>query len=267
MFVVKIGFIGLGQMARALAIGIRKSDESVALCGWDPNSASQSQILDVIPDFEFLASNQDVVDQANLVFLAVKPQMFPAVASILAVPKQVTLVSVMAGISVHQIATDLRTKSVLRVMPNTPCLIGQGALALAESQSVAAEVVDQVAGLLQGAGKVVRCQESQLNAVTGLSGSGPAFVLEFLSALIDGGVLAGLPREMATTLAEETILGSVRLKQETGKHPAELQDQVTSPGGTTIYGLQHLREKGGNAAIAGAVLAAKSRADELGNLN
>jgi pyrroline-5-carboxylate reductase len=153
---------------------------------------------------------------------------------------------------------------VIRVMPNTPCLVGQGVSVVCQTADVPAAAAARVRQLLAAVGRVHEADESQLNAVTGLSGSGPGFVALLVEALADGGVKAGLPRPLALALAIETLSGTGALLEQTGEHPAQIKDRVSSPGGTTIAGLAVLEQRGVRGALIDAVVAAANRAKELG---
>jgi len=164
------------------------------------------------------------------------------------------------------IASNVAAKiPVARIMPNTPALISKGMLALAVSPEVCEEKAAALEAMLKGAGTVDRVSENYFNAITGLSGSGPAFAFMFIEALADGGVLTGLPRDKALCYAAQTVLGSAAMVLETGKHPGELKDMVASPGGTTIAGIAALESGSFRAATIQAVEAAWKRANELGN--
>jgi pyrroline-5-carboxylate reductase len=153
---------------------------------------------------------------------------------------------------------------VARIMPNTPALVAKGMIALSASPELEAAALEELEGILSAAGLVDRVAESYLDAVTGLSGSGPAFVYMFIEALADGGVRAGLPRDKALRYASQTVLGAAAMLQETGRHPGELKDMVCSPGGTTIAGVAALERAGFRGAVLGAVEEAWRRALELG---
>jgi pyrroline-5-carboxylate reductase len=237
-------------------------------------------------------SNSDAVKEADFVFLAVKPQVLstvleeiaPVLRMRLADKFPATLVSMAAGWGIKRIqsilvpgsaakpaGTDLpRTNPVLapmpvvRIMPNTPALISQGVIAMAASPEVTEETLTTLEKILNAAGIVDRLDENYLDAVTGLSGSGPAFVYLFIEALADGGVQAGLPRDKALRYAAQTVLGAAAMVKETGKHPGELKDMVTSPGGTTIAGVAALENGAFRGAVINAVNAAYHRSKELG---
>jgi pyrroline-5-carboxylate reductase len=232
------------------------------------------------------ASNLEAAKSGDFVFLAVKPQILPTVlAEIapvirerLASRKPAVLVSMAAGWSIGNIqaivggsGTDVPAEHapvasvpVIRIMPNTPALISQGMIAIAASPGIPAEKYIELERILGAAGVVDRIEERYMDAVTGLSGSGPAFVYMFIEALADGGVQAGLPREKALRYAAQTVMGSAIMVQETGQHPGELKDQVCSPGGTTIAGVSALEAAGFRSAVIKAVEAAWRRSLELG---
>lgn len=226
----------------------------------------------------FYASNGEAVMRGDYVFLAVKPQVLaavlaetaPALRERLAAGRPPLLVSMAAGWSIEKIqaavggGADAVAVPVARIMPNTPALISRGMIALAASPEVPAEKIAGLETILSGAGVVERVAESYMDAVTGLSGSGPAFVYLFIEALADGGVKAGLPRDKALRFAAQTVLGSAAMVQETGRHPGELKDMVCSPGGTTIAGVSALENGAFRGAVINAVEAAWRRSTELG---
>jgi pyrroline-5-carboxylate reductase len=225
-------------------------------------------------------SNIEAAEEGGFIFLAVKPQVLAEVLAEIApfVQKRVekgrapVLVSMAAGWSIGKIqaaiaggaAMKVPHVPVVRIMPNTPALISKGLIALAASPEISAEKITELELMLKGAGIVDRIDEKYLNAVTGLSGSGPAFVYLFIDALADGGVLAGLPRDKALHYAAQTVFGSAAMVLESGKHPGELKDMVCSPGGTTITGLAALEAGGFRGTVMQAVESAWQRATELG---
>jgi len=202
------------------------------------------------------------------VLLAIKPQIFPRVAAEIApalkAESEQAIISIMAGISLAKIEEALGKIAAIRAMPNTPATVGAGMTAIAASEKAAARHRETAEKIFQAVGEVVEISENLMDAVTGLSGSGPAYVALFLESLADGGVAAGLPRAIASKLALQTVLGSAQLLQATQMHPALLKDRVTSPGGTTIAGISELENCGFRSALIAAVKAASDRARELG---
>jgi pyrroline-5-carboxylate reductase len=215
-----------------------------------------------------LSSNTEAVEKCGFVFLAVKPQVLPQVLAEIAPAVRKTkpvLVSMAAGWSIGKIQSAIGEKSpVVRIMPNTPALIGRGMIAMSSSPEVSAQSVQELEKILGKAGIVDCVDERCMDAVTGLSGSGPAFVYLFIEALADGGVRAGLPRDKALCYATQTVAGASAMVQETGKHPGELKDMVTSPGGTTIAGIAALEDGAFRSTVIKAVEAAWKRSTELG---
>ena len=213
------------------------------------------------------SSNTEALADADVVLLAVKPQVLPEVLADLSphLTADQLVISIVAGVSLRALADQCgEGRRLVRVMPNTPCLLGCGASAFALGDAASASDAEFVQRLLDTVGVAYQVPERLLDAVTGLSGSGPAYVFEVIEALSDGGVRVGLPRDIAATLAAQTVLGAARMVLETGEHPAALKDAVASPGGTTIAGLHELERGGLRAAIMNAVLAASQRSAELG---
>ncbi len=262
---MKIGFIGAGQMAQALARGFAHGWPDLEVIASDVDEQARQRFLAQVPRARTVTENRVLLPECPTLFLAVKPQAVDRVFRDLDLRRHGSvLVSMVAGLSVAKLKNLSGASQVLRIMPNTPALIQQGAIALARSDSVPPEIYQQVFRLLQSVGRVVEVEESQLDAVTGLAGSGPAFVLEFLEGLIDGGVKCGLPRTTATDLAVQTVLGTAAMLQSVATHPAQLRDQVTSPGGTTSFGLHVLHQAAFRGTVIAAVEAASERARALG---
>lgn len=211
-------------------------------------------------------SNREVASWGDCVVLAVKPQVIGEVLKGIADELTEALVlSIVAGVSISRVAQmcGQRTR-IIRAMPNMPALVQEGMTALAISDGVTEPEMELVRRIFESIGKVVSIEERLMDAVTGLSGSGPAYVFLAIEALSDGGVKMGLPRDIAGVLAAQTVMGAARMVLETGQHPASLKDRVASPGGTTIAGLHCLEQGGLRAALMNAVEAATKRSQELG---
>ncbi len=265
----KIGFIGAGRMATALARGVIASGfaKPAEIGASDPTELTRRQFEHAIEGAQSLTDNGQVAAEADCVVLAVKPQMMTeAVESIARKLNPKTLVvSIAAGVTIVRLAELLPAKTrIVRVMSNTPALIGRGASAFAVGSHATEADRAFVSDLFNGVGFCCEVPEYQLDAVTGLSGSGPAFVFTVIEALADGGVQCGLPLAIANRLATETVAGAAAMVSETGDHPATLRDAVASPGGTTIAGIAALEQHGLRAALMSAVEAATKRSKELG---
>ncbi len=266
---LKIGFLGAGKMATALAKGFVNAGlaRPQDLMASDPvEGARQSFGKEV--GAKVTASNGEIVQFAKVLVLAVKPDQVNGVLS--GIQKQFTeehlLISIAAGVPIARLAGTLALPKarVIRVMPNTPALVGASASAYALGEGARREDGELAKKLLSAVGVAFEVKESLLDAVTGLSGSGPAYVYMVIEALSDGGVAAGLPREVATRLAAQTVLGGAKMVLETGLHPGALKDMVTSPGGTTIEGLHELEKGGLRNALISAVRAATEKSRKLG---
>jgi pyrroline-5-carboxylate reductase len=267
-----IGFIGCGAMARALAGGLIEAGVGPGqIVASDPVAAARAQFESEI-GAKPSERNADVVGQADLVVLAVKPAAVgPVLASLKDLDESDRIrplwISIAAGVTLDQLHGHLPSGArIVRTMPNTPALVGAGATAYFPGPAVTPDDLEVTEAVLEAAGWCWRApSEDSLDAVTGLSGSGPAYVFLILEALADAGVRQGLPRDAAQALATRTVLGAARLALETGLHPAVLKDQVTSPGGTTIAGLEQLEAHGVRAALYDAVGAATDRSKALRN--
>ena len=217
-----------------------------------------------------LNTNIEAAQAGDFIFLAVKPQVLTQVLAEIAPcvkdrQNKPVIVSMAAGWHTGKIQSILGENTpVTRIMPNTPALIGKGMIALCASQEVPVQKIEELEELLGGAGIVDRIDEHYMDAVTGLSGSGPAFVYLFIEALADGAVRSGLPRDKALLYAAQTVTGAAAMVQETKKHPGELKDMVTSPGGTTIAGIAALEDGAFRSTVMKAVEAAWKRSKELG---
>jgi pyrroline-5-carboxylate reductase len=262
-----IAMIGGGRMASALAEGFCRAGllSPAAIVVHDPAAAAREALAARLPGVRFAATAAEAAASAPLVWLAVKPQQAAeACGGIAAVMEGRTLVSILAGLSTATLADLANTPRVIRVMPNTPCLVGKGVSVICRTAAVPADVAERVSDLLAAVGSVHDADESLMNAVTAVSGSGPGFLARIVEAIAAGGERAGLPRPLATALAVETLAGTGRLLEETGEDPAVIRERVSSPGGTTLAGLGVMAERGVAEALAAAVLAATARASELG---
>ena len=262
------GFIGSGKMATALIKGMIRAGLAApeTINASDPLEVAR-RVLQADAGVTLFDSNLEVARRSDVLVLAVKPQSMREVLHELRpeVTADHLVVSVAAGITIASIDEWLGARGrIVRVMPNTPALVGEGASAYTMGPRTISEDESLVKGCLESVGRAVRVPEPLLDAVTGLSGSGPAFVYVMIEALSDGGVRVGLPRDVATALAAQTVLGAAKMVLETGDHTGVLKDQVTSPGGTTIAGLHALERGGLRAALMDAVEAATRRSTELG---
>jgi len=261
-------FLGAGNMARALLRGAISHSALPAdrFGASDVNAAALQSLADELQIRSF-ADNAAAAAWGEVLVLAVKPQVLPAVLAQIAgqLKSDTLIVSIVAGVPIARISAALGGhRRIVRAMPNTPALVGAGATALAADPSVSAEEWERALALFRGTGLVVQVEEKLIDAVTGLSGSGPGYAFVAIEALSDAGVREGLPRDVATRLAAQTLLGAAKMVLETGTHPGALKDAVTSPGGTTIAGLAALEKAGLRAALQAAVEAATKRAKELG---
>ncbi len=264
----RIGFIGAGQMATALAQGLVRAGLASAgqLVASDPLLEARAR-FEQATGARVTADNVEVVASSDVLFLAVKPQQMSGVLRQLRghISPHTLVVSIAAGIRLAVLAEALGAGvRLVRVMPNTPCLVARGACAYCLGQHATPDDGRLVQQMLEAVGIAFQVEEKLLDAVTGLSGSGPAFVYVMIEALSDGGVRMGLPRSMATALAAQTVRGAAEMVLLGGEHPAVLKDRVASPGGTTIAGLQALEAGAVRAALMAAVEAATRRSVELG---
>ena len=265
----KIAFIGGGQMAEALIGGLLAGRLCPAESIWvtDPVAARGDHLKSQF-GVRVGSANREATAWANVVVLAVKPQTLPAVLSEVGpalAQSQSLVVSIVAGVTIKTIAEQMGgAMRVVRAMPNTPALVREGMTALALGSGVSEEDSRLARTVFEAVGRVVLVEERLMDAVTGLSGSGPAYVFLAIEALADGGVQMGLPRQTAELLAAQTVLGAAQLVLESGVHPAQLKDRVASPGGTTIAGLYQLEQGSFRATLMAAVEAATMRSKELG---
>ena len=263
-----IAMIGGGQMALALAEGFCRAGllQPTDITVHDPVPAARERLAGRVPGIHFADNGAAAAAAARIVFLAVKPQQASAACRefAAALAADAVVVSIVAGLTLHNLAELAGTPRIIRVMPNTPCLVGRGVSVVCRTPEVPAGDLARVLELLAAVGRVHEADETLMDAVTGLSGSGPGFVALLVEALADGGVKAGLPRSLALALATETLSGTAALLEQTGEHPAQIKDRVSSPGGTTIAGLAVLEQRGVRGALIDAVVTAAARARELG---
>jgi pyrroline-5-carboxylate reductase len=269
MLSITIGLVGAGRMATALARGFvnAKLLAPAAIVASDPLEAARNAFARDVPGAKVVGENGAVISAVNVVILAVKPQTMQQVLAELrgAIRGDALVVSIAAGVTLKALTAGLpRGQRIVRVMPNTPCLIARGVSGYSLGEHATAADAKLVADLLSAVGVAHQVPESQLDAVTGLSGSGPAFVYTMIEQLTAGGVEMGLPAELAADLAARTVAGAAEMVLATGETPAVLRDRVTSPGGTTLAGLTALANNGFNGAVVEAVRAATLRSAELG---
>jgi len=261
-----VGFIGGGQMSSALVKGMLAAG-LVSAGQVHCSDASEAQLGPLASlGIHTTTDNKALVSACKIVILAVKPHIVPIVLKEVSslVTKEHLIVSVAAGVTIASIAELLPEGTrVVRTMPNTPALAGAGATAFAPGPSATKEDSETVRALFQSVGVAHALPEKSLDAVTGVSGSGPAYVFAFIEAMADGGVRAGLPRDVAQSLAGQTVFGAAKLLMESGKHPGQLKDAVASPGGTTIAAIHELEKGGFRGIVMNAVVAAADRATAL----
>jgi pyrroline-5-carboxylate reductase len=261
----KLGVIGVGNMGTALIRGWLKSGLAKATEIFIADRAAE-RVQALHREFGLqTADNLQAAAKSDIVLLAVKPQVLPEVLAELGPQLDASrlVISIAAGIPLSLLADLLPNARLMRVMPNTPTLVQAGMAAVARGPRAEAADLELTCQLFDAVGRSVVVEEKLLDAVTGLSGSGPAYVFLFLEALADGGVKMGLPRQTALLLAAQTILGAASLFLETNEHPGSLKDMVTSPGGTTIAGLHALEQGGFRGLVMNAVEAATKRSSTL----
>ena len=263
---IAIGFLGAGNMAEAIIGGIIKKGlyHPSGISAYDISAQRMEHMLSRFGLVQ-AATPQDLAKDARIIMVALKPaQVVPALKPLKKELEGKLIISIAAGIPIRSIQSALgESARIVRVMPNTPALVLEGASAIAGSSTCTQEDMGIAWDIFSGIGICVELEEKQLDAVTGLSGSGPAYCFALIEAMADGGVRAGIPRPIAIRLAAATLKGSGAMVLETGKHPAELRDMVTSPGGTTAEGLAVLEGRGFRSAVSDAVWSAYKRAIEL----
>ena len=264
----RLTIIGAGAMGSAFAAGVISAGvlgkDDITLTDVDAAKLEKAKSdLGV----SVTSDNAAAVRGANVVLIAVKPGIVPEALEQIggALAKEQLVISIAAGVKLESIESQLpRDTKVIRAMPNTPCRIGAGAIGFARGKTAGDAEVAVAKRVFDAVGLSFEVPEKLLNAVTGLSGSGPAYIFVLIEALSDAGVRVGIPRDISTKLAAQTVMGAARMVIEENEHPARLKDQVTSPGGTTIAGIDALERAGFRSALIEAVKAATKRSEELG---
>lgn len=263
---MKLGFIGAGRMAEAILRGLisSKAFSKNSMIISDKDIARSKQISKKY-GVKAAEDNAQAVSASDVIILAVKPQSMHSVLSEIAgrVGSNQLVISIAAGITLKSLEKHLLKVPMVRVMPNNPCLIGEGISALCGGRYAQEKDMKTAEKIFSSVGDTIRVEEKYMNAVTGLSGSGPAFVYEAINALADGGIESGLPKDLSMELALKTALGSVKTVVKTKKTPEELKNMVASPGGTTVAGLRALDEGNFKGALKKAVIKASARAKEI----
>ena len=261
----KIGCIGIGNMGQAIISGISEFLPSVNIFIFDKDESKANTVAGKYKT-SIANSLEDIAKKCNIILIAVKPANVPEVLNIIkphCIEK--TIVSIAAGITIASIEETLGKKQkIIRVMPNTPSLVNEGMAVLAANDTTDTATLEDVQTIFSKLGKAIIMPEHYLDAVTGVSGSGPAYVFTFIQAMADGAVKMGLPRKESVILAAQTVLGAAKMVLMEEKNPIELRDQVTSPGGTTIEAIHILEDHGFAGTIMSAVEAATIKSHELG---
>lgn len=263
----KIGFIGAGNMAKAIINGILKSGKTTPdkICVFDIAPLNLNELSNAT-GVTASKSSTEVVQGSDIIFLAVKPHIIPVVLKEIApfIKKEHVVVSIAAGVSLTQLAEHAgHHVKIIRVMPNTPSMVNTGMASLTPNSLVESADLDIVKDIFNSIGESEVVPEMQIHAVTGISGSAPAYIYMLIEALSDAGVLGGLPRDQAYKFAAQTVMGSAKMVLETGIHPAQLKDMVCSPGGTTIEAVKTLEKNGFRSAIMEAVESCMKKSQQL----
>lgn len=264
---MNISFIGCGNMGSAMLRGmlLKKTVSAEQICVAEKSPDARARAEKEL-GVETTQDNRAAAARADILFLAVKPQVLPQVIEEIStsVGAETTVVSMAPGKTLQWLRGAFgRSVRLIRIMPNTPALAGEGMTALCPDESVGEEELRTVENLLRSFSRTAVVPESLMNVVTGVSGSSPAYVFLFIEALADAAVLGGMPRGQAYEFAAQTVLGSAKMVLETGKHPGELKDMVCSPGGTTIEAVRVLEEKGFRGAVIDATAACIEKAGKL----
>ncbi|HIJ87476.1 MAG TPA: pyrroline-5-carboxylate reductase [Desulfuromonadales bacterium] len=262
----KIAFIGGGNMAEAIIRGLLREDAGVGICVAEISPKRRDLLMTEFPRVRVVDDAAEAAQWGEVVILSIKPQQAEAALDLIepVITADKLIISIMAGIPSAKIEANLTAGCrVIRAMPNTPALIGAGATAVCCGRKATVDDLDCARQIFAMIGVAVAVEEKLMDAVTGLSGSGPAYVFTFIESLSDAGVKNGLPRDVATRLAAQTVLGAARMVVETGEHPTLLKEKVTSPGGTTIAGLHALEVGSFRGVVINAVEAACQKSKEL----
>lgn len=263
---MKIGFIGGGNMAEAIIKGVRGKGQGARkeILVSEPRD-DRRKYLEQTYGIKTTSSNKEVAGSCNIIILAVKPQQMETVLDEISpdITEDKTVVSIAAGITLSYLSSKLKTKKLIRVMPNTPALVQSGMTVMSLCECFDDRDISVVREIFMSIGELLVLPEKHMNAVTAVSGSGPAFFALFIEAIMEAGVRLGLSEDNASTLAVQTAIGTAKLL-ETGMPPSKLREMVTSPGGTTAAGLKMFEEKGLRDIVSDALQAAKKRAEELG---
>jgi len=264
-----VGFIGAGMMSSALMDGL-VSNEAVSSPKsiWCSDIMEKARITASEKGYHSTESSIEVCQNApDAIIIAVKPNIVQDVCNTIAsIDSNALIISIAAGVTLKSLESALPGRRVVRVMPNTPCLVGEAATGFSLGSRSNEDDRKVVQTIFSAVGLAMEVSEPLLDAVTGLSGSGPAYVFQFIEALSDGGVRSGLPRNVANQLAVQTVKGAAEMVLQTGKHPGLLKDGVTSPGGTTIAGVEALEKGGFRATTISAVTAATKRSMQMGKI-
>lgn len=264
---MKVGIIGLGRMGRCLVQGLKESGVPAKQIFFTTRHDETARRVETEIGITRAKSNVDLAKKVDTLVIAVKPQNLLEVLEEISgsVPKGTTVLSIVASYSTKQFEDALgKGVAVVRAMPNTPAFVRAGITAACLGAHAGNPDWDRTARIFEPLGKLVRVDEKHLDAVTGLSGCGPAYIYVVLESLTEGGIKVGLPRELATQLAAQTVLGAAQMLLETGRHPAALKDEVTTPAGCTIDGLMELEEGKLRVTLIKAVVQATKRARALG---
>lgn len=265
---MKVGFIGAGNMAKAILAGMHKSNVINKKDVFVSNKTKE-KLVDIDKKYGYYTSikNDDVIEKSkDVIFLCIKPQVFDEIKNELkkSINKNQIIVTIIAGKTLDYLEKSLGTKNIIRVMPNTPCLVGAGICSITATSSAKKDKrYDEIINILKNIGETVEVDEKYVNAITQISGASPAWIFMFIEALADGGVLCGMPRDLAYKFASNAVMGSGKLAVEKNVHPGILKDMVTSPAGTTIEGVKVLEEKGFRGAVIDAVNASYQKSIKL----